>query len=63
MIVTKSEQDSLKSQKKNVDSLKCNVVDSSCRDGIFVTCLFVCSTIFSDSFIEREQAVKKTKPV
>lgn len=42
MIVTKSEQDSIKSKKKNLDSLKCNVVDNSYRDGIFVTCLSVC---------------------
>lgn len=58
MIVTKSEQDSLKSKKENLDSLKCNVVGNSCRDGIIVTYLFVCSRIFSDSFIERRQAVK-----
>lgn len=38
-------------------------MDNGCRDGSFVPCLFVCSRIFSDSFIEREQAVKETKPV
>lgn len=34
-----------------------------CRDWFFVACLFVCSSIYSDSFIEKEQAVKETKPV
>lgn len=38
-------------------------MDNGCSDGFFVSCLPVCSRIFSDLFVEREQAVKETKPV
>lgn len=38
-------------------------MNNGCKDGYFVACLFVSSKIFSDSFIQREQAIKESKPV
>lgn len=38
-------------------------MDNGYSNGFFVSCLPICRRIFSDLFIEREQAVKETKPV